>query len=232
MADFVLIHGAYHGAWCFELLEPELRAKGHRTCVTDLPCDDSDAGLTAYADAAIAAMDRDGITNPIVVGHSLGGFTVPLVAQRRSVRRLVFLCTAPVLGGERGDELRARMVTDDYRNAPRFFDAQGRALSTPSDAWKAFYADCPEDLAVRALARLRAQSQRPLTEPWPVEQWPDCPRSVILARHDAAVRFDAAYEAAKIILDGDEPHVLDGGHSPFYSRPAELAELLHMIAKE
>jgi hypothetical protein len=50
---------------------------------------------------------------------------------------------------------------------------------------------------------------------------------VILTRDDRVVRLDAAQEAGRSILDGGEPIVIDGSHSPFLSRPAELARLLH-----
>jgi hypothetical protein len=66
-----------------------------------------------------------------------------------------------------------------------------------------------------------------LTEPWPLAAWPDVARSVILARDDRAVRFDAGMEAGRLILDGADPIVIDGSHSPFLSRPGELASVLH-----
>jgi hypothetical protein len=52
---------------------------------------------------------------------------------------------------------------------------------------------------------------------------------VILARDDRAVRLDAAQEAARMIMDGDEPILIDGSHSPFLTRPAELAQVLHDV---
>jgi len=40
MTTFALIHGAWHGAWCWEPLIPELERRGHRAVAVDLPCDD------------------------------------------------------------------------------------------------------------------------------------------------------------------------------------------------
>ena len=95
------------------------------------------------------------------------------------------------------------------------------------DAWQAFYHDCDDATAAWAIARLRPQSARPMSEPWPITAWPDAARSVILTRDDRVVRLDSAQEAGRLILDGGEPIVIDGSHSPFLSRPAELARLLH-----
>jgi hypothetical protein len=62
-----------------------------------------------------------------------------------------------------------------------------------------------------------------LIEPWPISAWPDAARSVILARDDRRFASMPAHEAGRLILDGAEPILIDGSHSPFLSRPAELA---------
>ncbi|MEO8692672.1 MAG: alpha/beta fold hydrolase [Acidimicrobiales bacterium] len=237
MSLFVLVHGAYHGGWCWSRLVPELERFGHGAIAPDLPCDDPGAGYDEYVAAVLAAMDtadaasRAGTAGAggdvVVVGHSLGGFTIPLVAQRRPVRRLVFLCTAPVVGGPRADELRARMVTPRFGAMARFRDEHGRAVMSAADAWEGFYGDCDDATAAWAIARLRPQGARPMLDPWPITSWPDAARSVILTRDDGAVSIDAAQQAGRLILDGGEPLLMDGSHSPFLSRPAELALLLH-----
>ena len=228
MSMFVLIHGAYHGGWCWSRLVPELERLGHRAIVPDLPCDDPSAGHHDNVAAVLAVMDEAGAgADVVVVGHSLGGFTAPLVARQRTVRRVVFLCTAPMIGGGVADELRARMVTERYGAMARFRDEQGRALMSAADCREGFYHDCDDATAAWAIARLRPQAARPLVEPWPIDAWPEVERSVILSRDDRAVRLDAAQEAGRLILDGAEPIVIEGSHSPFLSRPAELARLLH-----
>ncbi|MEO5842007.1 MAG: alpha/beta fold hydrolase [Acidimicrobiales bacterium] len=237
MPLFVLVHGAYHGGWCWSRLVPELERLGHRAIAPDLPCDDPGAGYDEYVGAVLAAMDTAGAagrssavdagSDVVVVGHSLGGFTIPLVAQQRPVRRLVFLCTAPVIGGPRADELRARMVTPRFGAMVRFRDEQGRGLMSPRDAWDGFYRDCDDHTAAWAIARLRPQGARLMLDPWPITDWPDAARSVILTRDDGAVSLGAAQQAGRLILDGAEPILMDGSHSPFLSRPTELALLLH-----
>jgi pimeloyl-ACP methyl ester carboxylesterase len=228
MSSFVLVHGAYHGGWCWSRLVPELERLGHRAIAPDLPCDDPKAGYDEYVAAVVSAMDAAQMDGDVViVGHSLGGFTVPLVAAQRPMRRVVFLCTAPLIGGPRADELRARMVTPRFGAMPRFRDDDGRSVMSAADAWEGFYGDCDDATAAWAIARLRPQGSRPMLDPWPITAWPDAERSVILTRHDGAVSLEAAFEAGRVILDGLDPIVIDGSHSPFFSRPAELAELLH-----
>jgi pimeloyl-ACP methyl ester carboxylesterase len=229
MTTFLLVHGAFHAGWCWHRLAEELAVLGHDSVTPDLPCEDPAAGLVAYTDAAVAALGAAGVAaddaDIVVVGHSLGGFTAPLVALRRPVRGLVLLCTAPIVEASTGEELRSRMVTADYLGAPRFTDAAGRQLFAPADAHRLFYHDVPDALAERAVAHLRPQAPTPLLEPWGIDRWPDVDRLVVLTRDDRAVRLDAAIEAARTIVEVD-PVVLDGGHSPFLSRPGELAGVL------
>src|ERR1035441_2478767 len=93
MTTIALVHGAYHGAWCWDRLVPELHARGFETVAPDLPCDEAAAGLEEYAAVIEDAIgDRQDV---VVVGHSLGSLSIPLVASHRPVRRLVFLCSVP-----------------------------------------------------------------------------------------------------------------------------------------
>ena len=87
MTTFALVHGAFHGAWCWDLVRPELESRGHRTVAMDLPCDDPGAGSARYAEVVAEAI-RDEGDDVIVVGHSLAGLTVPLVAATRPVARI------------------------------------------------------------------------------------------------------------------------------------------------
>lgn len=69
MTTFGLVHGAWHGAWCWDLLAQELEARGHRAIAVDLPCEDSSAGCAEYAAAVVEALAGVG-DDLVVVGHS------------------------------------------------------------------------------------------------------------------------------------------------------------------
>lgn len=82
-ATFVLIHGGGAGGSSWGLVAAELRGRGHDVVAVDLPSDDGSAGLSEYADAVVEAIgDR---THLVVVAHSLGAFTAPLVCARAPV---------------------------------------------------------------------------------------------------------------------------------------------------
>jgi len=90
MSLFALVHGGAHGGWCWELLVPELEQRGHTTVAPDLPIEEDSAGAREYAQVVLDAIPADA-EDVVVVGHSLGGLTIPLVAQARPVRHLVYL---------------------------------------------------------------------------------------------------------------------------------------------
>jgi pimeloyl-ACP methyl ester carboxylesterase len=90
VTTFALVHGGWHGAWCWERLTPFLQQAGHDVVTMDLPSEDGTATFDTYADVVCAALT--GCDDVVLVGHSLGGNAVPLVAARRPVRHLVYLC--------------------------------------------------------------------------------------------------------------------------------------------
>src|SRR5688500_2701649 len=98
MATFAFVHGGGGVVWSWHVLDRELRVLGHETVAPDWPCDNQAASLVDYADAVIDAMDdrRD----VIVVGHSYGGFTAPLVADRVSGEALVLVAAMIPAPGE------------------------------------------------------------------------------------------------------------------------------------
>jgi pimeloyl-ACP methyl ester carboxylesterase len=96
---FVLVHGVWHGAWCWERFIPEIEAHGHRAIAIDLPIEDGTATFDTYADVVDAALI--GSDDVVLVAHSLGAMVIPIVAARRPVRAMTFVCgVMPLLGGK------------------------------------------------------------------------------------------------------------------------------------
>jgi hypothetical protein len=209
---------------------PELERRGLAAVAPDLPCDDPEAGVAAYAAAvegAIASAD-----DVMIVGHSLGCLTIPVVTSHRPVRRMVFLCSVPTGPGPPVADGLEGMVTPEFAAAPRFHDPDGTEMLSNAAAKELFFHDCDDGDAWWAVAHLRPQARRPLAEPAPLDAWPGAPQSVVLATDDRVVRWEWALPAARARLRGAEPHLLPGGHSPFLSRPALLADVLAALALE
>ena len=229
MATFALVHGAWHGAWTWERLQPELEGAGHRVVAVDLPSEDPQATFSDYADVVVASLEGVG-DDVVVVGHSLAGHTIPLVAARRPVRRLVFLCALIALPGrsfvEQLREADPVITLPDYEAGIGEVDEQGRRRWVDFEiAWSEMYGDCDEATARAAFDRLRPQDTTPYRVPCPLETLPAVETAYVMGSEDRMVNPDWSRLAAPERL-GVEPVELAGSHSPMMARPRELAELL------
>lgn len=211
MATFVLIHGAGDVGWYWHLVEAELRARGHDTVAPDLPCADDAAGLPEYADTVATAIgDR---TDLVVVGHSFGGFTAPLVCDRVAVNRLVLVAPMIPAPGE---------APADYWTNTGYSD---EVRESYDDTIALFYQDVPPELAAEALRRAPAQSEARMGEPTPMKAWPDVPTAVVSCRDDRLFPGGFVRRVARERL-GVIPDEIGGGHTPALSRPRELSDRL------
>ena len=227
MTLFALIHGGAHGGWCWELVAPELEGRGHRVVAPDLPLEDETAAAESWARTVIDAIDevaRPGDDDVVVVGHSMGGMCVPVVASKRPVRRMVFLAAMVPAPGR----IYAEYLAENPDAITFDFNVEG----TPGPigmSWEAarngFYHDCDEQLARRAFERLRPTALTVFTERCPIDTWPDVASTYILMRDDRAVGHDWSRRVANDRIHADLIE-MDGSHSPFYSTPVELADLL------
>ena len=225
MATFGLVHGSWHGSWCWTKLVRELEARGHRAVAMDLPIEDPNAGLTRYAEVVTDAL-RDVDGDVVLVGHSFGGSTIPLVAHRRPVARLVFLCAlVPRPGASAADRYADPVFVDGFRGSTATREDGASYWADLDAAVRCFYHDCDTADATWAASRLRPQSPAPSLEPWPMDALPDVRRSSILCRDERCIAPAWSRSMSRDLL-GVEPVELDGGHSPFLSRPAELADVL------
>ncbi len=226
MSTFCLVHGAFHGSWCWQLLGAELESRGHRVVAPDLPCDDPAAGAIRYAEVVLSALA--GSEPPVLVGHSLAGLTVPLVAVQRPVKHLVYLCAfVPQPGRAMVDwmpEETDMSVPNDADIWP-VTDDDGLMTWPPAKAIAALYPDCDPDIAAWAAGRLRRQSLTPHREPCPLDRLPDVPVSMVYGEDDLDASPAWLQRVARQRL-GIEARGLPGGHSPFLARPAALADLL------
>jgi pimeloyl-ACP methyl ester carboxylesterase len=226
MTTFALIHGAWHGAWCWEPLAAELERRGHRAVAVDLPCDDPAA--TTMDNATLVADSLGEAGDVVVVGHSLGGLTAPVVTLLRPVRKVVFLCALlPRPGRSLGDVMSSEpdMITAWFNDLPRHVGEDGSVRWDPDVAIKAFYGDCDPETARWAAARLRPQVWTTTREVCPLDRWPDCELVSIVCADDLVVAPDWSRRIARDVL-GVEPVELPGGHSPMLTCPVELADIL------
>ena len=235
MTTFALVHGAWHGAWCWEGLTPLLSQAGHDVVAPQLPSDDGSADFDAYADVVCTALlecDDD----VVVVAHSLAGATGPLIPARRPVRHLVYLCAAiPEPGLSLIDQWQAApdMVSSD------FADGWLQGLSEPDEqmrnvwvdfdfAQRVFYADCDDATVAAAIDHLRPQAAHPWMAPCSLTEHPPVSCTSVVCSDDRVVNPVWSKRIASDI--GAEIVDLPGHHSPMLAQPWAVADVLLRIA--
>ena len=231
MATFVLVHGGGHKGWHWHLLRPWLAELGHETIAPDVPMDEPDAGAGDWAAAVVAALASAGYPDDVIlVGHSLAGLAIPLVAASIPVRRMVFLCAnVPVPGLPYQEYLNEH--PDAVIMPPISLDAQGRLSLSWPDARRLYYGDCEEAVAKQAWEHLvPSAALTAFAEKCPLAAWPESEASYILCTEDQIIGPDWSRQVSLNRLGGPAIE-LPGSHSPMLSRPRRLADVLDAVAR-
>jgi pimeloyl-ACP methyl ester carboxylesterase len=241
---FVLIHGGFHGAWCWSRTIPELAKLGHEAVAIDLP------GHGARRDERSTLADRCGAilevlaAGDVLVGHSGGGYDISLAAGAapEKVGHLVYLAAGLPLEGRSVLEAtggaaapaadgaaKVTQLMDDATGMLRFIrpDGRGRMECVDREAVGAFfYHDCDPETVAWAFGQLTPAPTEFLQETVSIPAFwrAQLPRSYIHCRQDRAKPHAMSEEVIRRL--GVAPLGIDASHSPFLSRPAELAELL------
>ncbi len=220
--EIVLVHGAWHGSWCWGGVRPLLEARGLTVRTVDLPSVDAEPGDEAglSGDAAAVAAVLDAAEAPVLlVGHSYGGMVVSeAAAGRDDVARLVYLCAFMPPPGSSLEDLTGgrpapwiRLVED------------GRTLPDLELMRDVFYGDCDDETAASAIAQLRPMPPAPFVEPVRQPAWQAIPSTYVVCTLDRAIPVELQRRFA---TQAEESLELEASHSPFFSQPQAVADLL------
>jgi pimeloyl-ACP methyl ester carboxylesterase len=241
VARFVLIHGGWHGAWCWDRVVPLLEAEGHDVLAPDLTGQGARADevtpsvdLSAHAREIAELLESRDVRDAVLVGHSLGGAAITCAAElvEDRIAQLVYLdAFVPVAG---------RTVFDllpDFRVA--YFEQQAREHG---DGW---LVPLPWESALAAWGVTAEADLRwmvPLMRPQPLAPFHEDVRSTAAA--DRLPRafvsctdkpggdpFEAFAEAARAEGSGWSFRAIDAGHDAMITVPAEVASTLMFLVR-
>ena len=237
-ATVVLVHGAWHGAWCWDRVVDGLAARGVDVVAIDLPGHGASTERLGdlHGDAAALSRALDALRGPVVLcGHSYGGAVISEGAVgHTNVRHLVFLaalmldegesCSRSVMpaGGTPGSE-------SELGAAMQFSDDGTTVTVEPVAGRRIFYADCADVDIDWAVARLGPQPAITLQQPVPAAAWRDLPSTYVLCADDQAIPLWMQHAFAERATNSV---VWPTSHSPFLSRPDLVVELLAGLAAE
>lgn len=243
MAHIILVHGSWHWAGCFHKLQPLLEAAGHTVQsidnashgVDDTAWDAVDS-METYNKHVIAALNAS--EDPaILVGHSMGGVTLSHLADimPEKVSKLVYLTAFMTTPGKTANDY-IMAHAENPVCAPLWavltpvneFAGLELAGDKPADVKEAFYGDCSdEDIALSAANVVSINTIIPnVYAPTTLAAHE---RHYITCSEDRAIPLQAQQEMIAEI-PGTIVHEMGTSHSPFYSEPAKLAEIINGIA--
>jgi pimeloyl-ACP methyl ester carboxylesterase len=230
LSTFALIHGAWHGAWCWERLVGPLQDRGYEVVAPELQSEDTDAGLEDYAETIDRALGE--ADDVVLVPHSLGGLVGPVVAARRPLKALVYLnALVPEPGHSFDEQLSASDERVLLMEGGRAVDDQGRSHWPDPDATvRLMYPDLSPEDARRAAERLRPQAQKSQAEPSPAPP-PGLRVASIIGADDRVLSPAWSRRTARERL-GVEPIELPTGHFPMITHPELVADALAQLDSE
>jgi pimeloyl-ACP methyl ester carboxylesterase len=235
MSTYVLIHGAWHGAWCWEKAVPLLEAKGHRVVAIDLPGHGQDktpastVTLQAYADRVCEAVAAQ--SEPVIlVGHSMGGVVITQAAEQcaENVAALGYVCAFLPRNAEALQDWASQDAASMVNPNSMVPSADGLTLTFREDAARdAFYGECSDADSARATARLVPQAAAALETPVRLtgQRFGRIPRFYVECARDQAITLPLQkrmHQASPC----KEVFSIDTDHSPFFSAAEELTNIL------
>ncbi len=235
MNTYILIHGSWHGAWCWYKIKPRLEKSGHKVFVPDLPAHGTDWRL--FRGRVTLAKMVKSITNiidaleekVIIVVHSRNGIVASSVAELRpqKVEKLIYLASFMLRNGERAvdyfiNDKHSLLLGNVVVNRLQITDMIKSHIYR-----EALYADCTDDDVALAYALLTPEPSLPalkrlkLTE----KNYGSVPRYYIELLQDKAVSLNLQ---RKLLEQTPCKKVLsiDASHSAYFSKPDELTETI------
>jgi pimeloyl-ACP methyl ester carboxylesterase len=231
MSTYVLIHGAWHGGWCWQRVTAELERSGHRVLAPTLTgvsdrrhLISPDVGLDTHVEDVRALLEAWDLTDVVLVGHSYAGQVVTEVAatSRARIGHAVYLDAFVADAGERAIDLLPEGVAKHYRES----------VAGPGFGWL-IPPRSLEVLGVTDQADLDWLTPRLSPHPWKTYLDPvsaalpgDLPATYLDCTDWMAVFAPYALRAKE---RGYAVQELSCGHEAMVTAPAELADALHRI---
>jgi pimeloyl-ACP methyl ester carboxylesterase len=234
---FVLVHGAWHGAWCWYKIVAGLQDAGHRVAAIDLPSAGIDGtlpgsvSLQTQAERVIATLDA--VAEPVIlVGHSAGGAPVSLAAEARpdAVEKLVYLAAFLLPNGA---SIALTALADESSTLSQHFvvHPDGTFDVDPTARRDIFYNHCDDRDVALAQSLLKPVSLQANVDPVVIgENYGRVRRFYVTCLRDHAVS-PATQRAMYTAMPCEKVLSLRSDHSPFLSHPAALLRALAAIAR-
>lgn len=231
--SFLLIHGAWHGAWCWQGIAQPLQALGHHVMVPDLPGHGANmrpASTVTFGDyvQCLVELIKQHDKPVIVVGHSMAGLLLAQLAEiiPEHIHHLIFLAAYVPQDQQSLFSIADRSLS---RGVSPFIhldktNREIRLCLCPEMA-EVFFNRCSEEVKQKALARLQPQPLQPFTQKMQLgANFQRVAKRALICKHDRVLVPEDQWRMSKAVTD--DIVYLEGDHSPYFSCPSEVIKAL------
>jgi pimeloyl-ACP methyl ester carboxylesterase len=200
MATYVLVHGGWHGGWCWQKVTPRLRAAGHDVYTPTLTGLGERAhlltpavGLETHIEDVLGVLHYEDLQQVVLVGHSYGGMVITGVADQvpERIAQLVYLdAFVPQDGQSLIDLTRLPEGRDDQTQANLVVEGDPPMAWVPDEiARRTTFACCSDELAAWALERRRPEAVAVFAEPVSLDgfRFDTIPITYVLCKRDQSI---------------------------------------------
>jgi pimeloyl-ACP methyl ester carboxylesterase len=236
MASFILVHGSWHGGWCFDSIKALLEDAGHDVIAPDLPGMGGNetmlraVTLDGWAEFISALCQQATQTPVILAGHSRGGLVISQAAETSpdAIDALVYICAMMLPDGMSRADFKAIEGPNPAFDAiiTPVFDGAGTIVA-PEKSGAVFAQLSPPDAVAAAMARVVAEPHGPRSTPLRLteDRFGRVPRTYIECTNDRTIPLSSQRKMQQLVPGADVVS-LWADHSPYLSRPQALATAL------
>ena len=236
---FVLVHGAWHGGWCWAAVINQLERLGDRAYAVDLPghgmnrVDRTKVTLDSYVNSVAEFIERHDLKNVVLAGHSLGGLTIPGVAAKipARIKRVVWVTAMVALDGQPTIDAATTPLAAAIDSMPE------RSITIEmlgKEAIDGLTSDMAPALKEYLMAALGPQPLAPLLAPVPMAPYfaTGIPSSYVVCEDDhmpvgGAPNWHPYFSSR---LRNPTLKFVKSGHEVMLTHPVECARALHELA--
>jgi len=236
---FVLVHGAWHGGWCWAAVINQLERLGDSAYAVDLPghgmnrADRTKVTLDSYVNSVAEFIEQRDLKNVVLAGHSLGGLTIPGVAAKipARIKRVVWVTAMVALDGQPAIDPAASPLAAAIDSLPE------RSITLEmlgQDAIDGLTNDMAPALKEYVMSALGPQPLAPLLAPVPMAPYfaTGIPSSYVVSEDDQMPVAGAPnwhpYFSSR--LRNPTLKFVKSGHEVMFTHPVECARALHELA--